>query len=196
MQITRVPFELRRIDDPNRSKSLHLSELIREIGLDLGYIPPQYADEGTLDVTRISLGQSWEDFLSKYQHLGIDYHPGEITSKGISMSPDGLSFEFCEYRDDAIHEFKVTWKSMSKENDLDGQWLWMAQIMSYCLAAGVHVAYIHIYWVCGNYKDLRDPQYRIYRLVFTKAELVDMWGTITRYRDSRQGRKNAKVQMS
>ncbi len=177
MTITPVPFTLRLVNDLGRSGGLHLSSVIRDIGFALGYIPPQYL-EGEMQVEKICLGQAWEDHLAKHQHPDILYHPGEILVDGIAMSPDGLSY----VEHGILHEFKLTWKSMAKERDLESQWLWIAQMMGYCHAHGLDTAWLHVFWVNGNYKygtPEGGPQYKVYQFKFSQKDLKSNWRTIT-----------------
>jgi hypothetical protein len=180
MKISKIPFNLQLVNDHSRSPGVHLSQVIKKVGLKVGYIPPQFASEDSMNATKVCMGLAWEDHLAAHQHPDILYHPGELVLDGIAMTPDGLSF----VDDGILHEFKLTWKSMKKENDLEGEWLWICQMMSYCKAAGLTRAWLHVLWVNGNYKygdaENGGVQYRIYQFDFTKQELNDNWATIQR----------------
>lgn len=171
MQIKPIPFQLQLPPSEGRSDGLHISSVIKDIGLQMGYIPPETIN-AEFDPTRICLGLAWEDWVFPSQHPDVIYHPGEVFHNEIAHSSDGISW-FGE--DKKVHECKLTWKSMRREADLQSEWLWLSQTMSYCSAWGTHLARYHIYWVNGDYKfgEGGGPKYKLYDLEFTQRELQD-----------------------
>lgn len=155
---------------------MHLSTVIRDIGMQMGYIPPHTVD-AEFDPTRMCLGMAWEDWVFPTQHPEVVYHPGEMVGDTIACSADGISWIG---EDKRVHECKVTWKSMRREFELQNEWLWLSQTMGYCYVWGTNLARYHIYWVNGDYKygDGGGPKYKLYDLEFSKRELQDNWKMI------------------
>ena len=178
MIITPVPFELTLINDHTRSEGVHVSNTIRKIGFDLGYLKPEYLG-AEMDVPRVSLGCAWEDWVFPRQHPETLYHPGEIIKDGIAMTCDGLAWFDSDKK--RVEECKLTWKSMKRALDLEAEWMWLSQTKSYCWGWETQYARYCIYWINGNYKygtDEGKPQYRLYDLEFTYKELKDNWQMI------------------
>lgn len=177
MKISPYPFSIRLPESKGRSEGMHLSTVVRDIGLQMGYIPQQYVNT-EIDPVRVSLGLAFEDWVFPTQHPEVAYHPGEMNSDRIACSADGVSWFGQDMR---VHECKLTWKSMKKEKTLENEWLWLSQTMGYCYVWGTQFARYHIYWVNGDYS--RDsptggPQYKLYDLEFTQRELEDNWTMI------------------
>lgn len=175
MKITPVPFTIQLPrDDAERSPGVHVSEIVRDIGFQMGYLKPEYLN-ANMDVTRVAMGLAWEDWVFPKQHPEVSYHPGEVMPGGIACSTDGVSWFGTDLR---VHECKLTWKSMKREQDLQNEWMWLSQTMGYCFGWGTPYARYHIYWVNGDYKrgeDTGGPQYKLYDLEFTPRELNDNW---------------------
>jgi hypothetical protein len=147
---------------------------------------------------RIMIGLAWEDWYLKNVLVldGIEKHPGEFKLDGIYMTPDGLSEEGVESASTIltqrapkrgrmlvrVHELKATYKSTNTVGEtveeLRKQWMWMAQIMGYCLAAATNLASLHVLFLCGNYKMPIRPVLRVYDLEFTEQELEENWAMI------------------
>ena len=187
-KIVRLPYELSPKEDHTRSPGVHASNIVRDIGLTMGYLKPEYANESKPHPVRVTMGLAWEDHIFPHHHPEVLYHPGEtMVVPGVSGTCDGLSFdrgtntdqrwvEFAENGEGVVHECKLTWKSMKKELDLSAEWMWLSQTMLYCWGWGMTKAIYHIMWVNGNYKYGEpdgEPNYRLYGLTFTKKELED-----------------------
>lgn len=186
--IKQVPFSLAKIDDHSRSGGVHVSDITRDIGLEMGYIPPEYIGAEMIPEI-INIGLAWEDFVFPNFHPEVCYHPGEASLDGVSGTCDGVSYDD---RGLLVHEAKTTRKSMKKEADLAGQWLWLAQTMSYCKMWGTLRARYHILWLNGDYqrgKDSSNPSYRLYDLEFSQREINDNWTQLVNRGRSRHGLK-------
>lgn len=151
---------------------------------------------------RIELGLAWEERLPKH-HPEICFHPGEVEVDGISMTIDGATFSRESDGSDAIsifhcdgegalHEFKLTWKSMNK--GVDSEWMWLTQQKGYLYGLKhAHimdstVSFLHVFWVNGNYRrDDTDPdsgpRYVIYRIDFSRLEIRENFDMIRAHRD-------------
>ena len=200
-------FQLRLPQDGNRSVGTHLSEILRDLAFKMKVLDKKFdtpiEDSNT---HMMQLGLAMEDYLAKYQHPEIEFHPGELVLDGIAMSPDGISTltDSEDYSDLVgveegtliLHEFKLTRKSsrdfkesLRLQAKKCKMWLW--QIMAYrhafnCIAGPgqeCYIAKLHVWFVNGNYsRDDSDPDsgpsYKIYRLVFTPQELLENWQMI------------------
>lgn len=182
-----------------RSEGVHLSRVLRNIALANHTLSMDYADDfslievqrdntawwETLDVVnqlRIALGLAWEDwYLPRLQD--VIYHPGETELDGIFMTPDGESLGYLLYCawTICVHECKVTYKSRKRvaEHGIQGQWMWIAQLKAYCKAKGTDTGFLHVLWVCGDYKFPIRPVLDVWKIVFTDAELDDHWDVVT-----------------
>ena len=188
-----------------RSPGLHVSEIIRDVALTMGYLSRD--DEEELDWTlnryrlahgenmvkvypaalyRVALGLSWEEWLGR-QRPDIHFHGlGELWRDGIVGTPDGLSFT--DSGAGIIHEIKLTWKSSRSDREapserIHKEFMWCCQTKSYLQLARVAggdftTAQLHVYWVNGNYRG-SGPEYRTYQLTFTTQELDANWRLLT-----------------
>jgi len=195
MRVIEEKAELTIPRDGNRSKGLHLSEIIRDYALVTKVLGEEYDTtiEESNTLVLVWLGLAFENMLAAYQHPEIHFHPGEVVHKGIAMSPDGLSFASVDVGW-MLHEFKLTLKSsrgfreslrMRARKVL--MYLW--QIMCYRYALNCYLvkmgekpcleAMLHVMFLRGNYGEFGDkeslPTYKIFRLVFTQEELDENW---------------------
>ena len=176
MKIQPYNFTIKLPGGVERSAGLNLSDVVRSIGFEMGYIPPQYQGEDiSASPERAALGMAWEDWVFRTQHPEVSHQPGEVFGGNIACSADGISWFGNDLK---VHECKLTWKSMKRESELQNEWLWLSQTMGYCLQWGTNLARYHIYWVNGDYQrgqNTGGPQYKLYDLEFTKRELEDNW---------------------
>lgn len=182
-----------------RTPGIHLSKIIKALahqkGLldgwivsDLGLV--EVEGEGslwwdTLDAAsrlRISMGLAWEEWYLP-QLDDVTDHPGELEIEGVYMTPDGESLDVIitplgtNYLL-AGHEVKLTYKSTKTVgDDLDSlkNWLWLAQMKGYAKAMGTRIFYLHVLFVCGNYKYPITPELKCWRIEFTDAEIEQNW---------------------
>jgi hypothetical protein len=190
MKITPVPYKLQLQQDSGRSKGVHLSNIVRDIALKTGFLKPQYASEKfeDIDPTKMELGMAWEDRVFTIHHPEVLYHPGEVIVDGVAMTTDGLSYGWIA--EGAVHECKLTWKSKKRELDLFGEWMWLAQTMSYCYGHQMTTAMYHIFWINGDYKrgePSGNPSYSLYKLEFTWDEILENWNAILNHGRDKYG---------
>ncbi len=194
-----------------RSRGLHVSGIIRCIATEAGILKPELADELSLvdvrtitdkvAILRINIGLAWEEHYIPMLGDVVD-HPGEMSVDGCYMTHDGEStsviitgsYHYALH----VHEVKATYKSaksVSNKNTtivdaaefkwLEGQWMWMAQIKAYCLASGTRYAFLHVLFLCGDYKYPITPRLEIWRIEFTQEEVDSNWETLMAYKTQR-----------
>lgn len=186
-----------------RSLGLHVSEIIRDVAGEMGYLRKD--DEEELDWTlaryrathgadiakmyptvfyRVMLGLAFEDWLGP-QLPHTNFHGiGELQRDGLVGTPDGLEFTNDAGGSACIHEFKLTWKSSRSDRETPQQriareFMYLCQTKSYCAmvrASGVEClrSILHVFWVNGNYRG-SGPEYRRYQLDFTPDEVEANW---------------------
>lgn len=209
MKVQEELYQLRLPRDPNRSPGLHLSTILRDLALRSGVLDAKWdtpmEDRGS---ELAQIGLAFEDYLARYQHPEIEFHPGELKMDGISMSPDGIqcvdNLDLAEVLRVDMHsyvlsEFKLTKKSSRdfKESlrlQAKNTKLWLWQIMSYrhalnqCTDYVNNLAKLHVMFVNGNYsrKDEdpeANPTYKIFKLYFESEELANNWAMVKSHRD-------------
>lgn len=191
MKVVEEKFQLILPPSPGRSEGVHVSQVIRDLALRMKVLDAKWAGNiEDSDTTLMQVGIGWEDYLAKYQHPEIEFHPGEAEKDGILMSPDGVSLVDDEDYADLIgfdpgfwilHEFKFTRKSSRDFKEslrLRAKkclmWLW--QIEAYCYALDTLVAKLHVMFINGDYdREKGHPEYKIYRITFTQDELEENW---------------------
>jgi hypothetical protein len=203
--------------DP-RSPGIHVSAVIRCLGYEAKILDPKWVDDLSLvDVSnedwwaslstpnklRIAIGLAWEQWYGSTLPA-VSFHPGEHQVDGIYMTPDGESVDVLWRErptdgglfEHAGHEFKTTYKSTKTVGNLDGQWLWLWQMRAYAKALGTRVFYMHTLFLCGDYKYPITPQFKVWRVEFTQAEIDETWDLITGYVRHRQmqGREDAGLE--
>jgi hypothetical protein len=169
--------DLHSIAGPPRSDGLHVSTVLKSILLALD--PERFG--GEMDLARIELGFAVERlieraFAERQQNI---LRIGELEKDGISGSPDGVSFSEAGDDEMIIHEIKCTWMSMTGCPEHKKFWHWLAQIKAYCYLAETHRARLHVFFINGNYKDQRSPQYAEWDLLFHDGELAENWAMLT-----------------
>lgn len=174
-----------RHGDAKRTSGLHVSGLIRALAVRAGKLDadevvtdPGPSGFGKVTELRMAMGLAWEDWLSR-QIPGMEYHPGEFECDGIVFSPDGLDLD-----NRRLHEFKVTWKSAN--GGIDKQFMWLLQCQAYLWGLGLGdwtQAWLHVYYVCGDYSKPITPLYRVYQCDFEPIELRETWKTLQQYRE-------------
>lgn len=194
-----------------RSQGVHLSSLIRCIALEIGALDAKWADDMSLvdvreitdpeSVLRISIGFAWEQWFIPQLRDVVD-HPGEYQVDGIFMTPDGETLTTILTQTGlrtgiAVVEVKATYKSVktvaprlvtldpSDPEDLETQWMWISQCQGYCKALGSRIAFIYVFFICGDYTFPISPQLLCWRVEFTQEEIESKWALIRDYRDER-----------
>lgn len=199
MLIEQVPVTLAApVSDTPRTPGVHVSKAIRAIAQLNGVLervtedPSLVESEGdtagwwaTLSEEakiRISMGLAWE-VLYLGQLENVVAHPGEMTLDRIHMTPDGESVSYIHTERIrghvvAIHEVKLTYKSINTVGDFSTQYLWTAQTKSYCKARKTRFCYVHVLYVCGDYKYPITPKLVCYRIEYTQDEIDENWDII------------------
>jgi len=195
MKVSVVEQDHIQLDEGHgRTSGIHVSGVIRAIAVQMGYLDPEEPVEEGADPaerfdlqtrTRICLGLAFEEWLSK-RIPGLDYHFGEVVQDGIIMSPDGFSFmpDAAGVEAGRVHEFKLTWKSQNRSRNWIKEWMWLAQMKSYCRALSVLECWLHVYWINGDYSTPgamglgTGPCYEVYRFEFTEREVELNWKLI------------------
>jgi len=159
-----------------RNKGIHLSELIRRMAVVNGMLAEGEQSEDDMPL-RMFLGMAWEEAAATL-YPEMLWQPGEKELDGIWGNCDGLSYESLEIDGEreevlCVDEFKLTWKSQSR--DIMLEWMWLQQGAGYCKMHGTRWVKYHVCWVNGNYRDSRDPVYMRYLVEFGERELAGIW---------------------
>jgi hypothetical protein len=200
MQVTVEPINLQLpFIDNARSSGIHISSVIKCIAIEGDLLKSEDIDDLSLydtriitepdSILRIWIGCAWEAFyLPRVKDVAV--HPGEYRLDGIYLSPDGESVD-CYARPlkvmRRIHEVKATYKSIKTVNNLmdpyyaKRNWMWLAQLKSYCLAAETVYAVLHVLFLCGNYRFPIKPQLRKFNIAFEQWELEENWNLMKDY---------------
>lgn len=201
MLATLVPATIPPPDTGYRSPGVHVSSIIRCIATETQILKPEWTEELSLVDTsqvawwlnldevarlRIAMGLAWESWYLK--QLGhVVPHPGEMQLQGIYLTHDGESLDAI-YTESGLtqhllclHEVKFTYKSTKTVGNLESQWMWITQMQAYCKALGTRIAYLHVYFACGNYSYPMRPQLKVWRVEFTQDEIDITWETLLEY---------------
>lgn len=181
-----------RVEPEPRAKGLHVSDIIRHIE-NTALKPGQRRPDSALtseEVRRIGpyreMGFIWErlvemilaDRMISRRRDHVVRQPA-LVRDDIHLSPDAL--ELLEW---VLEEYKATWRSMRRAQDLENEfWAWMAQMMAYCLELETNVANLFVFFVNGDYRN-SGPQIRHFRLEWTHKELKDNWAMILGNKDA------------
>jgi hypothetical protein len=155
--------------NPPRSDTLHVSTLIKAILVGLeperfsGTDDPSVKFEMGFAVER-AIEEAWR--LRRIEVL----RPGEFEKDGITGSPDGVSFEGGT---PVVEEIKCTWMSSRGCPDDKKFWHWLIQMKAYCWLLDTPRSRLHVFFVNGDYKEHRDPQYLSWDFTFTQQELAE-----------------------
>lgn len=180
-----------------RSEGIHLSKVIRAIAVESKILDANYAEDLSLfEVSgrqvdwwaslnesvrlKMSMGLAWEDWYVPHLQT-VAYHPGEMDVEGIYMTHDGESLDVVWGGDLALHEVKLTYKSTKTVGNLETQWMWLAQCKGYCKGLNTRTAYLHVLFVCGDYKYPITPQLKVWKIQFTQEEIDDNWELLIDY---------------
>lgn len=209
MRVDLIPAAIPTPPYGDRTPGMHVSRIIRSIAIESKILKTEEAqslsliemgggDEewwASLDPIaqlRVAIGMAWEEwYLPKLPD--VVYQPGEMTIEGVYLTHDGESLDLVVYERHrgyvlAIHECKATYKSTKTVGNFESQWMWMAQIKSYCKAAGTTVAYVHVLFLCSDYKFPMSPSLgpdktapQVWRLEFTQDEIDSNWELLMGY---------------
>jgi hypothetical protein len=209
-----VPVTLNPPAGPPRSEGIHVSRVIKGIAVEAKILRPEWVDPEDLSLVetdgagdiwwqqldpaskiRMSIGLAWEAWYVP-QMGNVVLHPGEMRVEGIYMTHDGESLDAI-YRGGqtdtggagwelCLHEIKATYKSTKTVGDLETQWMWLAQTKAYCKGLGTRIAFVHVLFLCGDYKYPITPQLKCWRVEYTQEEIDDNWELLTDYVRHRQ----------
>lgn len=155
----------------------HVSAVVRSLCIKMGHFAPDDEDEGERDYTLMELGSAFERALvtalaERYAQSMPDRYvqPGELELDGLIGTPDLL-----DLLDVSVHEIKLT--KLSSRQPLDGPkfWKYWVQLMAYCRMAETTKGFLHVCHLNGDYKENREPDYRVYEVNFTIDELKRNW---------------------
>lgn len=157
-----------------RSEGLHLTDIISDLGVELGYFKRESEEKPWI---MFEMGFNWEVALAQaWAGRNPTWRPEEVNLNGISGSPDGLCV------DDKglfVEEYKCTWSSANKS--MDERWYWLTQGMAYCYMVGTDRCIWEVLYVCGDYSRPIKPLYRRTEVTFTQRELRENWQMIIRH---------------
>jgi len=153
---------------------------LRDLGKRLGFLQPRQEDDEAQGRRFMETGFLWETVLAMAMAERYDgeCRPGELKEDGITGSPDGVLPSPVEGL--ILIEDKCTWTSLRKP--VEERWLWLCQIKAYCHMLGTLVANLRVLYVCGDYKP-PFPQYRKYRITFSRLEIQENWEMILRHKN-------------
>lgn len=165
---------------PERTKGLHVSQIIKSICAELD--PKRFAHTDDLPWALFETGFTFERVLEMAfaARLPQIFRPGEITLDGVIMSPDGIdpdgsTFSFrMSGEPSVLEEYKFTKMSSSGAPDSPKFFHWFVQMKAYCLALGTPRARLRALFINGDYR-LRDLQYKVWDIEFTEDELQENW---------------------
>lgn len=167
-----------------RSPGVHLmSHVIKPILLASGLLKPLDKEQLGLDEMplRMAIGMAMEAW---FQGLwpGMIWQPGEFRRNGIIMTPDGLTLDGEELTggEGLLEEMKATWCSRrTYGQDITEHKTWMFQCAGYLKGTGLRFVRVHVWWICGDYKQgPPSPMYVTYLLEFQQAEIDDFWDNV------------------
>jgi hypothetical protein len=189
-----------------RTPGVHVSSVIRQLALKKGYLKFEqfraeelslvelnqaiwWAKLSPVDRLRMSIGLAWEEWYLR-QIPGVIKHPGEMCVDGIYMTHDGEALDLIAHQEHqyrvALHEVKATYKSTKTVGNLLSQWMWLAQTKCYCKGLETCLAYLHVLFLCGDYKYPIQPQLRCWQIEYDPYEIESQWReVVTEVRDAR-----------
>lgn len=201
MLVKEIPADV-TLPDPvhARSDGVHVSGVIKCIAIETGVLDAKWTEDlslvdasqedwwDSLDSAarlRISIGLAWEEWYLR-NLPGVVDHPGEMHVDGIYMTHDGESLDVLltprsKSYSLVLHEVKATYKSTKTVGLLESQWMWLAQTKAYCKGLRCLTAYLHVLFLCGNYKFPITPVLKVFRIDYTQEEIDDNWELMVDY---------------
>lgn len=178
MKIERINEEFPWTTVP-RSPGLHLTDIIDDVLQTLN-MAVKY-NEGTDPRLQYEKGYLWEVVLSQAFSENVAHRIGEIEMDGIICTPDSLSWDG---KNPIVEEYKCTAKSsVSSPGD---NVRWMMQAKGYCKVLESNSCIFRILYLCGNYRDIRSPQYFPYLIDFSQTEIDENWLSIVNHAKMRE----------
>lgn len=159
-----------------RSPGMHVSDIIYNIAVRLGYLKGPADDSGDDEAfvpnAHMGLGSALEHAIIHRFALdepGRYLQIGELERDGLFGTPDLVDLE-----DWILIEIKLTWMSSRHDPDSQKFWRYWVQVMAYCIMLETNVARLHVCHVMGDYKG-SGPIYRIWERRFSNQELAENW---------------------
>ena len=161
----------------NRSPGMHISTIISDLCVNLGYHDARPADEDFPQSVkdRMAFGNALEHAIIHRYELdspGRYVQPGELSCDGLFGTPDLLDVETF-----TVHEIKCTWLSANHKIDSKKLWKYHVQIKAYCWMLETLKGQLQIGYVNGDYSDM-SPMFRRWDITYTKAELAQNWNML------------------
>lgn len=180
----------------DRTEGYHVSSIITDMCLRLGY----YSEQHVIDWTLIELGKTFEWALIQRYLLDSpdDYMEiGEQCLDGVYGHPDLLI-----NGRETVKEIKWTFRSSSPgcevgempsiEHPIRAEsskfWKDRVQLMAYCRMIGWFNGELEIGYHRGNYRD-KLLDHAVWGFKFTKRQLIDNWDMLLRQRDDHACKK-------
>lgn len=174
MICTQVEEEFPYTPDVVRTPGVHLMEVVKSMARDLfntGSKP-----YGGSNLLQFEKGYVWERELSRAFGDGVAERIGEIECDGIICSPDGLRVG--SDGEIIVEEYKCT--SMSSRKSPADIWTWHMQAKGYAYVTGADEAIFRVFYINGDYREM-SPEYKVWRLEFSRNELIDVWVSIVNH---------------
>lgn len=92
MKWTEEPAKLTLHNAIGRSAGLHISEVIRDYAVEASVLDRKWITEAAIedqDTNLMQVGLGWEDYLARYQHPEIEFHPGELYVEDLDFCQCG-----------------------------------------------------------------------------------------------------------
>jgi hypothetical protein len=189
----------RHKDDLERSNSgKHVTDILRAIAFRTGRLKWSALKDGRRMLTSdgndardhmplvMALGLAIEEFFLPRLYPDMQYPAPPVARDGIVGHPDGRSLlDFEIRRALAIEECKVTYKSRRTRPNLDNEWMFHQQGMSYCNMDEMRPmhARFHVFYLQGDYRTDFEPEYWRYLYEYSSTDLEDNWRMMTTNRD-------------
>jgi hypothetical protein len=203
--IVESPFELRFATaegraESDRPKGLHCTDVIAS--LDKSLHPGKYGTGMDEKVMRAYAegGWIWETIMTRAfaeRSINVDRAHAEVVPQvplvkdGIHMTPDAVLFRKTNVAP-VLAEFKATWRSAKKADDLESYfWTWLIQMACYAHALGLLKGELYAFFVNGRYEGGHpsQPCARMWELTWTTEELARVWGMVTTHAVERMGHR-------
>jgi hypothetical protein len=174
----------------DRTEGWHVSSIITDMCLRLGY----YSEEHAIDWTLVEAGNMFEWAAIQRRLLGSTEYTeiGEISLDDVYGHPDLLKTSI-----ESVVEFKWTFRSSSPgcevgyapdpfthpiAQPVSKFWKDRVQLMAYCRMIGWLNGELEIGYHRGNYRD-KQLDHAVWGFQFTKRQLVDNWNMLLTQRD-------------
>jgi hypothetical protein len=175
-----------KIEIPARSSGIHMSGILRPLGIAAKELKDWDRDGDGDDKTipgLWTLGNAWEEYCASL-YPDMDYQPGEVECDGIFMTCDGINVIG---NNAIIEEFKFTTKKPRIEQEFLDEWMYMHQGRAYCYGYGdrgsaIRLVRWHVMHIPGW--KYGPPTYWRYLVEFTEKEIRQTWAMLVNNKDA------------